>query len=283
MLKQVFNRSFASLVTRLSHHPSIFGWVLSNEIVWSSACLPPAPQEQAAALPGVIHGGVPGAPEGSTGLGLGAGGGITGGHNANANVIANASAGGAQCSATCGEPCSPPQFVELYRFANSFDPERPCWFADGSFGVTTDPGLRCRNGVDPDNKFCFCDVMVAQSYWSHTNAGTAVEKGSGISPAAAAAMPVPYLMHEVYDARTFPRLEANLAAFHAGGNGGVVKAGVWLNGSIARLQQLGLLHENDVWSLASEREYSMWLKAFIEAYRLDNAVSGSVSDARNTC
>ena len=27
-------------------------------------------------------------------------------------------------------------------------------------------------------------------------------------------------------------------------------------------------------SQASEREYTMWLKAYMEAYRLDNAVSG---------
>ena len=41
-VKHVFNRSFASVVQRLAYHPSIFGWVLSNEIEWPSACLPPA-------------------------------------------------------------------------------------------------------------------------------------------------------------------------------------------------------------------------------------------------
>ena len=35
---------------------------------------------------------------------------------------------------------------------------------------------------------------------------------------------------------------------------GLVKAGVWLNGSIARMQQLGVLHENHLWSLASESQ-----------------------------
>ena len=38
-VKRVFNVSFASLVRRLSHHPSINGWVLSNEIEWPQACL----------------------------------------------------------------------------------------------------------------------------------------------------------------------------------------------------------------------------------------------------
>ena len=33
-VKDVFTRSFASNLHQLSHHPSIFGWVLSNEIVW---------------------------------------------------------------------------------------------------------------------------------------------------------------------------------------------------------------------------------------------------------
>ena len=36
-IKAVFNRSFASVVQRRSHHPSVFGYVLSNEVHWGSA------------------------------------------------------------------------------------------------------------------------------------------------------------------------------------------------------------------------------------------------------
>jgi hypothetical protein len=216
-VKRVFNVSFASLVRRLSHHPSIFGWVLSNEIEWPQACL----DAQA-------------------------------GHT---------------CNATCGAPCSPPQFVELYRYANEFDPERPCWWSDGVSGL--DPGLSCRNGADAADKFCFADVMVSQSGWGHTTAGAAVEHGSGI--AEFSTMPVPYIMHESYDARTFPRLLGNLAAYS---EGKLFNASVWLATSISQMRRLGLLEENELWSVASEREYTMWLKAFVESFRLDNAVSG---------
>lgn len=171
-----------------------------------------------------------------------------------------------QCNATCGAPCSPPQFVELYRFANSFDPERPCWWSDGVSGL--DPGLSCRNGADASDKYCFADVLVSQSSWGHTTAGASVEKGSGISDWNS--MPVPYVMHESYDARTFPRLLGNRDAYA----GGLFKADVWLNTSIQKMETLGLLDENELWSVASEREYTMWLKAYIESFRLDNAVSG---------
>ena len=217
-VEAVFNRSFGSIVRRLSHHPSIFGYVLSNEIEWPQACLN-----------------------------------IPQGH---------------QCNATCGAPCSPPQFVELYRYANAFDPERPCWWSDGVSGF--DPALSCRNGADASDKYCFADVLVTQSGWGHTQAGIAVEHGSGQTNWEA--MPVPYVMHEAYDARTFPRLLSNLEAFSE--PGGLYDAGVWLNTSINKMKDLGLLEENDKWSLASEREYTMWLKSFIESYRLDNAVSG---------
>ena len=158
------------------------------------------------------------------------------------------------------------QFVELYRYANDFDPERPCWWSDGVSGL--DPGLSCRNGANASDKFCFADVMVSQSGWGHTTTGAAVEHGSGITDWKS--MPVPYLMHESYDARTFPRLQNNLESY----SGGLYNASVWLATSIARMEQLGLLEENEQWSVASERVYTMWLKAFIESFRLDNAVSG---------
>jgi hypothetical protein len=222
-VKEVFFRSFASTVERLAHHPSIFGWVLSNEIEWPSACLPPAA----------------GPAQHST----------------------------ATCNATCGAPCSPPQFVELYRYANQFDPTRPCWWSDGVSGMSA--GLSCRNGADSADKYCFADMMVAQSGWGHTQ-NVQIEHGSGLGPTWSE-MPVPYILHEAYDGRTFPRLLTNLAAYEVGG---MFKANVWLNSSIDKMQQLGLLEENDLWSLASELEYTMRLKNFVESYRLDNAVSG---------
>ena len=156
--------------------------------------------------------------------------------------------------------------MELYRFANAFDSERPCWWSDGVSGL--DPGLSCRNGANASDKFCFADVMVSQSGWGHTTTGAAVEHGSGITDPKS--MPVPYVMHESYDARTFPRLQSNLESY----SGGLYNASVWLATSIARMEQLGLLEENEQWSVASERVYTMWLKAFIESFRLDNAVSG---------
>ena len=99
---------------------------------------------------------------------------------------------------------------------------------------------------------------------------TARVTGDIYSGVAAADLPVPMLMHEAMDARTFPRLESNLQAFE----GGMLKAGVWLNSSIARMRALGLLGEASRWALASERAYNMFMKAFLEGYRLDPAVSG---------
>ena len=75
---------------------------------------------------------------------------------------------------------------------------------------------------------------------------------------------------QAYDGRTFPRLEVNQEACI----GGAFTAGNWLNGSIGRLRELGLLEENAAWSLASEREYSQWMKIYMECHRLDNGVSG---------
>lgn len=78
------------------------------------------------------------------------------------------------------------------------------------------------------------------------------------------------LLHEAMDARTFPRLEAKLQAFE----GGLFKAHVWLNSSIDRMRALGLLSEHSQWALASEQVYNMFMKAYLESYRLDVAVSG---------
>eukprot|EP01045_Picozoa_sp_COSAG04_P048711 COSAG04_NODE_18830_length_431_cov_1.243976_1_plen_126_part_10 len=40
LLREVFNRSFTSLVQRQAHRPSIFGWVLSNECQFLDAGSP---------------------------------------------------------------------------------------------------------------------------------------------------------------------------------------------------------------------------------------------------
>lgn len=115
------------------------------------------------------------------------------------------------------------------------------------------------------------DVWVPQSGWGHTGVTPPRDVQGGLgSGVAAAELPVPMLMHEAMDARTFPRLESNLQAFE----GGLLKAGMWLNSSIARMRALGLLGESTRWALASERTYTMFMKAYLESYRLDPAVSG---------
>ena len=114
-VKDVFNRSFGSIVRRTSHHPSLFGYVLSNEIGFSTSA----------------------------------------------------------------------QFAELYRFANTHDPERPCWFSDGATSVGLNVStLVCRNGENSEDQGCFMDVWVPQSGWSHT-----AVKGDMSSGVAAADLP----------------------------------------------------------------------------------------------
>eukprot|EP01050_Picozoa_sp_SAG11_P014751 SAG11_NODE_1848_length_4170_cov_1.679931_4_plen_138_part_00 len=111
------------------------------------------------------------------------------------------------------------------------------------------------------------DVWVPQSGWSHT--AVKEDISSGVT---ATKLPVPMLLHEAMDARTFPRLESNLESF--GGPDKMLKAGMWYNSSIERMRALGLLEENDRWALASEKAYSMFQKSYLENFRLDPAVSG---------
>ena len=96
------------------------------------------------------------------------------------------------------------------------------------------------------------DVWVPQSNWGKTAYApsyfTPERTTSGVS---AVELPVPMLLHEAFDARTFPRLESNLQAFA----GGMLKAGAWLNSSINQMSKLGLLEENADWALASEKLY----------------------------
>ena len=83
-------------------------------------------------------------------------------------------------------------------------------------------------------------------------------------------LPVPMMLHEAIDARTFPRIQSNMEAFE----GGLLKAGVIYNQTIAQLRKLGLWGESDRWALASEKAYNMFMKSYIENYRADPAISG---------
>ena len=95
------------------------------------------------------------------------------------------------------------------------------------------PGLSCRNGSDPNDPYCFMDVEVAQAYWAHSPNSYGIEAGTNYPNWKAA--PVPYIIHEAYDGRTFPRLETTMEAFA----GSATKPFRWLNGSIAQMQELG--------------------------------------------
>ena len=187
VIKDVFNRSFASVVRRRSHHPSVFGYVLSNEVHWGG--------------PGDA------------------------------------------------------QFAELYRFAKEFDPERPCWFADGA---TIVPGmnltaLRCRDGSDVTDEHCFMDVWVAGSSFAcgPTSSWRTYGAEDIHTDLPVAELPVPLILHEAVDARTFPRIQSNIEAFE----GGLLKVGVIYNETVTRMQEIGLWNESERWALASEKAY----------------------------
>ena len=203
-VKDMFSRSFASIVHRRQHHPSLFGYVLSNEISWG---------------------------------GLG-----------------------------------DPQFVELYRFAKQHDPDRPCMWTEGATTLDIDTmnisALGCRNGSNASDFHCFSDVWTPDSVWSHSGGlDPTKDIRSGVP---AAELPVPMLLHEAMDARTFPRLEESLQSF----DGGIVNAELVFGASVSKMRALGLLEENDRWADATEQAYTMFLKSYLEAYRLDAAVSG---------
>ena len=122
--------------------------------------------------------------------------------------------------------------------------------------------LGCRDGRVESDERCFMDVWVPCSNWGKTPYAPPYVLpefiGSGVP---AAELPVPMLLHEAFDARTFPRLESNLQAFE----GGMLKAGKWLNGSIERMRALGLLEENAAWALASEKRYNLHMKTYLES------------------
>ena len=243
VVQQVFNESFTSIVQRHAYRPSIFAWVLSNEMYFS-----------------------------------------------NASKYWYNSGDNSQL------------FVQLYRYAKFFDPERPCYFADGvtQTGLGTSvqqilgaelsvANLACRDGANASNAGCFADLLSTQAGWAHTQypptwfnplwapAGSpgsvgppflwySPDDGSHLP----ADLPVPSIIHEAYDGRTFPRLEQNSDSFA----GAIVKGGeLYCDQSIQRLQELNLLNESDLWAQASEELYTEWMKIYIEGYHLDASTS----------
>ena len=245
LTRQVLNRSFTSIVQRHAYRPSIFSWVLSNEMYFSNA----------------------------------------------------------EHKYWYDSGDNSKLFVELYRYAKAFDPERPCYYADGvtqtGLGTTVEEilgpelsvaNLACRDGANASNAGCFADILVTQAGWGHTQyapswfsplwrpAGPpgshgppfwwySPDDGSLLPPG----LPVPSIIHEAYDGRTFPRLESNRDSF----DGALVRGGeLYCNQSITRLKELNLLHENHLWSQASEELYTQWMKVYIEGYHLDATTSG---------
>ena len=65
------------------------------------------------------------------------------------------------------------------------------------------------------------------------------------------ALPVPMLLHEAMDARTFPRLQQSLQSFE----GGIVDARAVFQPSIDKMRALGVSTENGRWAGATERAY----------------------------
>ena len=70
---------------------------------------------------------------------------------------------------------------DITGYAKAFDPERPCYYADGvtatGLGTTAKQilgpelsveGLACRDGVNTSNAGCFVDVLATQAGWGHT-------------------------------------------------------------------------------------------------------------------
>jgi hypothetical protein len=182
-IKTVFTQSFTSIVQRLAHHPSIFGWVLSNEIVWDNACVrcsslawSQTPIAQATRWLGTMI--ASNAPFTRVSVRVSVSvwqRSEPSFHFTLPPCLSSTTQGNLEGTPPCNvkEPYNPltnakgGQFPELYRIAKTLDPHRPCWFADG-WDDGLNPALSCRNGTDPDNPYCFMDVEVAQacsSFW----------------------------------------------------------------------------------------------------------------------
>ena len=67
------------------------------------------------------------------------------------------------------------------------------------------------------------------------------------------------ILHEAMDARTFPRLQESLDSYE----GGIVDVGAIYTPAINKMSGLGLYEENDRWAEATERAYTMYLKAYL--------------------
>mmetsp|Transcript_104058 Transcript_104058/g.190592 ORF Transcript_104058/g.190592 Transcript_104058/m.190592 type:complete len:1211 (-) Transcript_104058:50-3682(-) len=202
-VKLVYNESFASFVKRYSHHPSVFAYVLSNEVIWDAT-----------------------------------------------NQV---------------------QFAELYRFAKDFDPDRPCWWSDGAVAtetITPDDiaHVGCKGGKNISNEFCFADILVTQSAWAHTPSSS--DAGSGLP----GNLSKPSLIHEGADQRAFPRLQEQTDALSDGPMRPMVMA--LFDEPIKDMARLGLLAENEMWAIASEKLYTLTMKTYLENWLLDAATSG---------
>ena len=81
---------------------------------------------------------------------------------------------------------------------------------------------------------------------------------------------VPMVIHEAMDARTFPRLQESLQSFE----GGLVDVEPIFLPSISKMRALRLYERTAARLTPAERTYTMYLKAFIENYRLGPVVSG---------
>lgn len=125
-----------------------------------------------------------------------------------------------------------------------------------------------RNGSNASDFHCFQDVYIPDSVWAHSGGSTPTTDIS--SSVAADELPVPMILHEAMDARTFPRLQQSLDSY----KGGIVDVTSIYTPAINKMRALGLYEENDRWADATEWAYTMYLKAYIENYRLDPAVSG---------
>jgi hypothetical protein len=184
------------------------------------------------------------------------------------------------------------QFAKMYLFAKAFDPERPCWFADGQFQIKwltrvgsgcnqPDPcppelqgdpassahALGCTDGRNHSNQWCFADILTTGG-WGDMNHGNV----DG-APNLPVELPKPAILHEAYDGRMFPRLQVKLDSYrHA-----VVNGSKWLMPAVDKMRQLGLFQEHAQWAEASEESYSVKMKAYLENYRMGFLTKGELT------
>lgn len=140
---------------------------------------------------------------------------------------------------------------ELYRTAKELDGTRPVVDTDGFWATGLDTGERDRDILDL--YFAQFDVF-----------NTPLDKPDKF---ACANPRKPVISHETGNYVTFPRLDMidlfqdNFKPF-------------WLLEAKAKLEKLGLLDENELWALNSERLYYLCHKVNIEAMRKNPMISG---------